>query len=226
MDVTVPLHSAEEERTLLGTHEARARAIRNRFGVALAVRRGRVHVEGRERTSPRCAWCAHCTTCAPRASWTRGLPAPHGGRRPHRRPGGARGAARRLLPAGVECTPGQGATCAPWSAAPSPRDRAGGHGQIGWPPRGRQRPAARRSASSLCAPRSRLASTSAFAWRPVAKINLNCARSTTPSRAPRARFKFFLETGRDRDRAAGLHARPHADESHIILTRRERCPAR
>ena len=46
MDVTVPLHSAEEERTLLGTHEARARAIRNRFGVALAVRRGRVHVEG------------------------------------------------------------------------------------------------------------------------------------------------------------------------------------
>lgn len=46
MDVTVPLHSAEEERTLLGTHEARARAIRNRFGVGLAVRRGRVHVEG------------------------------------------------------------------------------------------------------------------------------------------------------------------------------------
>jgi len=46
MDVTVPLHSPEEERTLLGTHEARARAIRNRFGVSLAVRRGRVHVEG------------------------------------------------------------------------------------------------------------------------------------------------------------------------------------
>jgi phosphate starvation-inducible PhoH-like protein len=48
MDVTVPLHSTEEERTLMGTHEARARAIRNRFGVALAVRRGRVHVEGEE----------------------------------------------------------------------------------------------------------------------------------------------------------------------------------
>src|SRR5689334_7825648 len=46
MDVTVPLHSTEEERTLMGTHEARARAIRNRFGVGLAVRRGRVHVEG------------------------------------------------------------------------------------------------------------------------------------------------------------------------------------
>ncbi len=46
MDVTVPLHSVEEERTLLGTHEARARAIRNRFGVSLSVRRGRVHVEG------------------------------------------------------------------------------------------------------------------------------------------------------------------------------------
>ena len=48
MDVTVPLHSTEEERTLMGTHEARARAIRNRFGVGLAVRRGRVHVEGEE----------------------------------------------------------------------------------------------------------------------------------------------------------------------------------
>jgi len=46
MDVTVPLHSVEEERTLLGTHDARARAIRNRFGVGLSVRRGRVHVEG------------------------------------------------------------------------------------------------------------------------------------------------------------------------------------
>jgi phosphate starvation-inducible PhoH-like protein len=51
MDVTVPLHSTEEERTLMGTHEARARAIRNRFGVGLAVRRGRVHVEGEEEES-------------------------------------------------------------------------------------------------------------------------------------------------------------------------------
>ncbi len=46
MDVTVPLHSEDEERALLGVHEARARAIRNRFGVGLGVRRGRVHVEG------------------------------------------------------------------------------------------------------------------------------------------------------------------------------------
>ncbi len=48
MDVTVPLHSEEEERALMGAHEARARAIRNRFGVGLGVRRGRVHVEGEE----------------------------------------------------------------------------------------------------------------------------------------------------------------------------------
>ena len=48
MDVTIPLHSEEEERALMGAHEARARAIRNRFGVGLGVRRGRVHVEGEE----------------------------------------------------------------------------------------------------------------------------------------------------------------------------------
>ncbi|MGQ0554291.1 MAG: PhoH family protein [Planctomycetota bacterium] len=48
MDVTVPLHSDEEERALLGPQEAHARAVRNRFGVALAVRRGRVHIEGEE----------------------------------------------------------------------------------------------------------------------------------------------------------------------------------
>jgi len=46
MDVTVPLHSQEEERALLGPQDGHARAIRNRFGVALAVRKGRVHVEG------------------------------------------------------------------------------------------------------------------------------------------------------------------------------------
>ena len=46
MDVTVPLHSVEEERALLGSHDSHARSIRNRFGVGLAVRKGRVHVEG------------------------------------------------------------------------------------------------------------------------------------------------------------------------------------
>jgi phosphate starvation-inducible PhoH-like protein len=48
MDVTVPLHSTEEERALLGPREVHARAVRNRFGVALAVRGGRVHIEGDE----------------------------------------------------------------------------------------------------------------------------------------------------------------------------------
>jgi phosphate starvation-inducible PhoH-like protein len=48
MDVTVPLHSPEEERALLGPQDAHARAVRNRFGVALDVRRGRVHIEGDE----------------------------------------------------------------------------------------------------------------------------------------------------------------------------------
>jgi phosphate starvation-inducible PhoH-like protein len=48
MDVTVPLHSPEEERALLGPRDAHARAVRNRFGVALDVRRGRVHIEGDE----------------------------------------------------------------------------------------------------------------------------------------------------------------------------------
>ena len=48
MDVTVPLLSPEEERALMGPREAHARAVRNRFGVALDVRRGRVHIEGEE----------------------------------------------------------------------------------------------------------------------------------------------------------------------------------
>jgi len=48
MDVTVPLHSPEEERALLGPQEAHARAVRNRFGVSLAIRRGRVHIEGED----------------------------------------------------------------------------------------------------------------------------------------------------------------------------------
>ncbi len=46
MDVTVPLHSPEEERALLGPQDAHARAVRNRFGVSLAIKRGRVHIEG------------------------------------------------------------------------------------------------------------------------------------------------------------------------------------
>jgi len=48
MDVTVPLLSPEEERALMGPHEAHARAVRNRFGVLLEVRRGRVHIEGED----------------------------------------------------------------------------------------------------------------------------------------------------------------------------------
>ena len=48
MNVTVPLHSLEEERTLLGERDARARAIRNRFGVSLTVRSGRVVIDGEE----------------------------------------------------------------------------------------------------------------------------------------------------------------------------------
>jgi phosphate starvation-inducible PhoH-like protein len=48
MDVTVPLHSTEEERALLGPQEAHARSIRNRFGITLQIRRGRVHIEGEE----------------------------------------------------------------------------------------------------------------------------------------------------------------------------------
>jgi phosphate starvation-inducible PhoH-like protein len=48
MDVTVPLHSVEEERALLGPRDAHVRAVRNRFGVALTIRDGRVHVEGEE----------------------------------------------------------------------------------------------------------------------------------------------------------------------------------
>ena len=46
MSATVPLHSIDEERTLLGPQDAHARAIRNRFGVSLLVHSGRVHVEG------------------------------------------------------------------------------------------------------------------------------------------------------------------------------------
>ena len=46
MSENVPLHSLEEERTLLGPQDAHARAIRNRFGVSLIVRDGRLHVDG------------------------------------------------------------------------------------------------------------------------------------------------------------------------------------
>ncbi len=48
MSETVPLHSLDEERTLLGPQDGHARAIRNRFGVALTVHGGRVHIEGGE----------------------------------------------------------------------------------------------------------------------------------------------------------------------------------
>ena len=48
MTVTVPLHSIDEERTLLGARDANARAIRNRFGVTLTVRKGRVALDGEE----------------------------------------------------------------------------------------------------------------------------------------------------------------------------------
>ena len=48
MDVTVPLHSEEEERALMGPRDAYARAVRNRFGVTIQVRKGRLFVEGDE----------------------------------------------------------------------------------------------------------------------------------------------------------------------------------
>jgi len=48
MEVTVPLHSLDEERTLLGERDSNARAIRNAFDVSLTVRKGRVVVEGEE----------------------------------------------------------------------------------------------------------------------------------------------------------------------------------
>ena len=48
MSVTVPLHSIEEERTLLGPRDSNARAIRNAFDVTLTVRKGRVVIEGDE----------------------------------------------------------------------------------------------------------------------------------------------------------------------------------
>jgi phosphate starvation-inducible PhoH-like protein len=48
MDLTLPLHSDEEERLLLGPKEAHVRAVRNRFDVRLEVRKGRVHVTGEE----------------------------------------------------------------------------------------------------------------------------------------------------------------------------------
>ena len=48
MSVTVPLHSLDEERTLLGQRDAHARAIRNRFGVTLTVHKGRVVIDGGE----------------------------------------------------------------------------------------------------------------------------------------------------------------------------------
>ena len=46
MIATVPLHSIDEERTLLGERDGNARAIRNRFGVTLTVRKGRVVIGG------------------------------------------------------------------------------------------------------------------------------------------------------------------------------------
>lgn len=48
MTVTVPLHSTDEERALLGPSDGYARAIRNRFDVTLAVRNGRVFVDGED----------------------------------------------------------------------------------------------------------------------------------------------------------------------------------
>lgn len=48
MSLTVPLHSIEEEQTLLGDRDAHGRAIRNRFGVSLVVVKGRVVIEGDE----------------------------------------------------------------------------------------------------------------------------------------------------------------------------------
>jgi phosphate starvation-inducible PhoH-like protein len=48
MSVTVPLHSLDEERTLLGERDAHARAIRNAFDVTLTVRKGRVLLDGDE----------------------------------------------------------------------------------------------------------------------------------------------------------------------------------
>jgi phosphate starvation-inducible PhoH-like protein len=46
MSENVPLHSLEEERTLLGPRDVHARAIRNRFGVSLVVRDGRLYIDG------------------------------------------------------------------------------------------------------------------------------------------------------------------------------------
>jgi phosphate starvation-inducible PhoH-like protein len=48
MSVTVPLHSIDEEQTLLGERDVNARAIRNRFGVTLVVRKGRVVLDGED----------------------------------------------------------------------------------------------------------------------------------------------------------------------------------
>ncbi len=48
MSVTVPLHSIDEEHTLLGLRDANARAIRNAFNVTLMVRKGRVIIDGAE----------------------------------------------------------------------------------------------------------------------------------------------------------------------------------
>lgn len=46
MSVTIPLHSLDEERILLGERDSNARAIRNRFGVTLTVRKGRIVLDG------------------------------------------------------------------------------------------------------------------------------------------------------------------------------------
>jgi len=48
MSVTVPLHSLDEEQALLGDRDGNARAIRNRFGVTLVVRKGRLVLDGEE----------------------------------------------------------------------------------------------------------------------------------------------------------------------------------
>jgi phosphate starvation-inducible PhoH-like protein len=48
MSITVPLHSIDEEHTLLGPRDSNARAIRNAYDVTLTVRKGRVVIDGEE----------------------------------------------------------------------------------------------------------------------------------------------------------------------------------
>lgn len=110
MDVTVPLLSPEEERALMGPHEAHARAVRNRFGVSLDVRRGRVHIEGEEEEVSDAARAVRALLAHLRSEGSldekavsrlleNGTPAPQGDEEGRR---------AVLLPAGVEWrTPGQ-----------------------------------------------------------------------------------------------------------------------